>query len=87
MNVVIICYFIFINLLAFIVFIGDKRRAEKNRQRISENMLHGLEFLGGVFAIIFCMYAFRHKNRKASYYLISYAMLSMWITILVISCK
>ena len=75
-------YLVFINLLAAVIFIWDKRKARKDRQRISEKTLHGLEFLGGVFAIIFCMYFFYHKNKKASYYLISYIFLFLWIACL-----
>ena len=72
-------YLIAINLLAAGIFIWDKHNARKDRQRISEKTLHWLEFFGGVFAIIFCMYFFHHKNKKVSYFLISYILLFLWI--------
>jgi len=76
-------YLAVINLLAAGIFVWDKRRARKDRKRISEKTLHGLEFCGGVFGIIFCMYFFHHKNKKASYYLISYILLFLWIAFFV----
>lgn len=42
----------------------DKRKAQKNKRRISEKMLFELVFLGGGIGGIIGMYAFRHKTKK-----------------------
>lgn len=81
-NQIYFLYYLFIiNLFSSIVFIIDKKRAKNNksRSRISENFLHLLELLGGVFIIIILMQIIRHKNRKLKYFWITYLILIIWI--------
>ncbi|MCX6230575.1 MAG: DUF1294 domain-containing protein [Bacteroidetes bacterium] len=78
----IVYYFLIINLLSAIVFYTDKRKAIKNRRRIPEATLHLLEFFGGVFSNLLLMYLIHHKNRKASYFLITYFIAIAWIVFL-----
>lgn len=75
-------YLVLINLFAGLFFIIDKIKARSNSFRISEVFLHILEFLGGVFSTVVLMILIRHKNRKASFYLISYLILIIWIFLL-----
>ncbi len=82
MNFNILIYLISINLIGAVLFFTDKRRAIKKRQRISERTLHIFEFLGAVFSIVFLMYSLRHKNRKISYYLLTFLALMLWVAIL-----
>lgn len=49
----------------------DKRRAAAGRWRITERTLHGLELAGGWPGAIVAMALIRHKNRKASYWLVT----------------
>ena len=56
-------YFIGINLVTFIVYGIDKRKAIKQKYRIPEKSLFGLAFLGGSVGALLGMYAFRHKTR------------------------
>jgi uncharacterized membrane protein YsdA (DUF1294 family) len=78
----IVYYFILINLVSAIAFYVDKRKAIKNRKRIPEASLHLLELLGGVFSNLILMYLLHHKNRKASYYLITFIIALVWIVFL-----
>lgn len=75
-------YLIVINLISGLFFIVDKIKAVNNKFRISELFLHVLEVLGGVFSIIILMLLIRHKNRKASFYIISYIIFVIWIYLL-----
>ena len=60
---ILIIYFIGINLVTFIAFGIDKRRAAKHRYRIPEKNLFGLAFAGGSIGALFGMYVWRHKTR------------------------
>ena len=75
-------YLLVISIVAAITFAIDKRRARKQLRRVPENVLHAMELLGGVFIIIPMMYLIRHKNRKKSYFLITYLILVVWIVAL-----
>ncbi|WP_034753408.1 DUF1294 domain-containing protein [Chryseobacterium daeguense] len=58
---------IIINLVCFIVFGFDKKRAVKHQKRISEKTLLAVTFLGGTIGAVFGMIIFRHKISKASF--------------------
>lgn len=75
-------YLALANLVAGIIFVSDKRKAGRQRYRVAEWRLHRMEFIGGVFAIFILMYLIRHKNRKASYYWITYLALAIWLAAL-----
>lgn len=75
-------YLLVISIVAAITFAIDKRRARKQLRRVPENVLHAMELLGGVFIIIPMMYLIRHKNRKKSYFLITYLILAVWLVAL-----
>lgn len=60
---ILIIYFIIINAAAFIIFGIDKRRAVKNRWRISESTLFLLALIGGSIGALAGMYAFHHKTK------------------------
>ena len=57
-------YIFIINMLTFIVFVVDKKRAVKNRWRISEKTLMTMTVIGGSFGALLSMSMFRHKTRK-----------------------
>ena len=57
-------YFVLINLIAFVLFGIDKRRAYLNQWRISEKTLILLALLGGSLGAMLGMNVFRHKTQK-----------------------
>ncbi len=57
-------YLILINLITFLAFYIDKRRAIARKWRIPEGMLFLLSFLGGSIGAHMSMHLFHHKNRK-----------------------
>ncbi|MFZ4739827.1 MAG: DUF1294 domain-containing protein [Bacteroidales bacterium] len=77
----IIYYLITINILSAFIFFIDKKSAIIKRRRISEITLHFLELLGGIFGILIMMYLIHHKNKKASYFIVSYLILIIWLII------
>lgn len=62
-------YLVFINILAFIVYGIDKRKAVCAQWRISEKTLLGLAVLGGSAGSLLGMRVFHHKTRKPKFYL------------------
>lgn len=55
---------IIINIITFLVYGEDKRRARKNKWRIPEKTLLLLALLGGAPGALAGMQVFRHKARK-----------------------
>ena len=62
-----IYYLLLINIVTFLVFAIDKRRAVKRKWRIPEKTLLGLSLIGGAAGGIIAMYCFRHKIRKPAF--------------------
>ncbi|ANS76996.1 hypothetical protein AWM70_22430 [Paenibacillus yonginensis] len=60
-------WFVFINLIAYLVMSDDKRRARERRERIPERTLFLLAFMGGALGVLIAMYAKRHKTRHGSF--------------------
>ena len=56
-------YLVIINLIAFLTFGADKRRARRDRRRVRESPLLLLAAIGGSIGALLGMYVFRHKTR------------------------
>ena len=82
MQLVILSYFIFVNLLAFFVYWVDKVKSEKSSWRISELELHVFSLLGGFFGASLSMYLFRHKTSKSSFLVKHIVIVLVWIVAL-----
>ena len=61
-----------INLVTFIVYFIDKKKAMNGSSRISEKTLHLLAFLGGTIGAFVAQRVVRHKNKKFSFLVIFY---------------
>ena len=57
-------YFTVVNVIAFIMYGVDKRRAIRGNWRIPEKTLIGVAGIGGAFGALAGMYFFRHKTQK-----------------------
>lgn len=64
---VLLLYFLFVNIIVFILAGYDKYQARKNKQRIPENTLFFLEAVGGTIGLLLAMLFFRHKTSKSSF--------------------
>ena len=60
-------YLIAINILTFLIFGLDKRKARKGKWRIPEATLIGLAVAGGSIGALLGMYLFRHKTQKRKF--------------------
>lgn len=67
-----IYYYIIINLISFVLYGIDKRKAISHQYRISEKTLFLLSLLGGVFASLLGMFLFHHKIRKPMFYFVHF---------------
>jgi len=75
--------FISINIITFLLYFSDKRRAIQNRRRISESTLTFFTIVLGGFGALFGMFLLRHKTRKFKFKLtvalgVIIAIISLW---------
>lgn len=64
---IVIGYLIVVNILAFIMYGIDKKRAINNQWRISEKALLSVAFIGGSLGAFAGMQVFRHKTRDLKF--------------------
>ena len=57
-------YLLFINIIAFVLYGIDKKKARKKKWRIKESTLICIAFLGGCYGALIGMYLFHHKTQK-----------------------
>lgn len=62
MELIVPCWLLLTNAAAFVLFGIDKRRAKRNRWRISERTLFLFPLLGGTLGAILGMHFFHHKT-------------------------
>lgn len=60
-------YLILINLITFVVYADDKRRAKKHLWRTSEGTLVMLAVIGGSIGALLAMLLLRHKTRHTRF--------------------
>jgi uncharacterized membrane protein YsdA (DUF1294 family) len=77
----VIYYLITINILTFLLYWIDKRKAIKNKRRISEKRLHTFELLGGTLGAFAAQRLVRHKNKKVSFLIVFYLIVVMQVSV------
>ncbi len=75
----VLVYLAIVNLLAFIVFGIDKRRARKKRWRIPEITLIMFAAIGGSIGALIGMFFWHHKTKKLKFLFAVPALLILWI--------
>lgn len=63
---------------AFTVYGADKLKAKKHLRRVPERILILLSLIGGAAGGLAAMQLFRHKTRKAYFYLANIAGIVLW---------
>lgn len=76
-TVILVYYLFFINVLAFILYGVDKRRAVRNEYRIREGVLLWMARLGGGIGSWLGIKAFRHKTKHTRFRIV----VPLWIVI------
>ena len=79
MEKAILIYFIFVNVVAFVVYTFDKFRARVNASRISEKELFTFSLIGGFLGASLSMALFRHKVSKTSFLIKHILIMLIWI--------
>ena len=79
MQKVILVYFLFINVAAFVVYTFDKFRSRVGASRISEKELHTFSMLGGFLGAALSMVLFHHKTSKSSFLIKYIFIVLVWI--------
>ncbi|GIP09298.1 hypothetical protein J1TS5_14680 [Paenibacillus macerans] len=64
---VLLFWFLFINVVAYLVMSDDKKRAKQRRERIPEKTLFLLAAIGGALGVLLAMNAKRHKTKHLSF--------------------
>ena len=59
---------LFFNLLCFLLFALDKRKAQRNQRRIAEKTLHLATMPGAAPGAWAAIWLLHHKNRKAAFW-------------------
>ncbi|WP_138496465.1 DUF1294 domain-containing protein [Paenibacillus pinistramenti] len=67
MREALLVWFVFINLISYLIMSDDKRRARERKERIPERTLFLLAVMGGALGVLVAMYAKRHKTRHSSF--------------------
>jgi uncharacterized membrane protein YsdA (DUF1294 family) len=62
---------LFLNLLCFLLFASDKRKAQRGERRISEKTLHLATLPGAALGAWAAILLLHHKNRKAAFWSIT----------------
>ena len=68
MEYLIVGYLLIINVITFIIYGIDKRKAKKRLWRIPEATLIGLAFIGGSVGAFLGMRIFHHKTKHIKFY-------------------
>lgn len=76
---VVLVYLTAVNLIAFIVYGIDKRRARKKRWRIPEITLIMFAAIGGSVGALAGMFLWHHKTKKIKFLFCVPALLILWI--------
>jgi uncharacterized membrane protein YsdA (DUF1294 family) len=77
---IMIIYLCVINLIAFLLYGIDKKKAEHHAWRISENTLILMAVLGGGLGSYLAMHAFHHKTQHKKFTILVPFFLILWIT-------
>lgn len=67
MKILLICLLVS-NLVCYVLFALDKRKAQRNQRRISEKTLHLATLPGAAFGAWAAILLLHHKNRKAAFW-------------------
>ena len=85
-TVIILVWFLGINLLSFLLMYADKRRARSKKSRIPEKTLFVTAALGGSIGAMLGMWTFRHKTRHKTFVygmpaILALQLLIVWVAV------
>ena len=82
-QIIIISYLVIINLIAFILYGIDKKKAIRNEHRIRESVLLWIARLGGAIGSWLGIKVFRHKTKHTKFRIVVPLWMIIWIVAIV----
>lgn len=82
MDIIILIFYLIINLLAFMLYGIDKKKAQKQVWRIPEKSLFLTAFLGGAFGALLGMQIFHHKTKKNYFWILNILALGLHLVLM-----
>ena len=80
-KLILLLYLAVINLISLAQFWIDKKKADKQKMRISEKTLFLTAILGGALGAWIGMYAFRHKTKHWYFVVLIPLILLLWVAV------
>lgn len=62
-----LAWYVFVGIVAFVVYARDKRAARRGHRRFPEAKLRRLELIGGAFGAVLAQRLLRHKTSKPGF--------------------
>ena len=84
-QVIVLSYLLIINLIAFVLYGTDKKRAIRNEFRIRERTLLWLVRLGGGIGSWLGLKLFRHKTKHTKFRIVVPLWIMIWIIAIVLA--
>ena len=84
-QIIIASYLLIINLVAFILYGIDKKRAIRNEYRISESVLLWMARLGGAIGSWLGIKIFRHKTKHTKFRIVVPLWIVIWVAAIVLA--
>ena len=78
-QIIILSYLVVINLIAFVLYGIDKKRAIRNEHRIRESVLLWIARLGGAIGSWLGIKIFRHKTKHTKFRVIVPLWMIIWV--------
>ena len=82
-SIILLSYLVVINLIAFVLYGIDKKRAIRNEHRIKESVLLWIARLGGAVGSWLGIKIFRHKTKHTKFRIVVPLWIVIWIMIAV----
>lgn len=77
-SIIILSYLVVINLIAFVLYGIDKKRAIRNEHRIRESALLWIARLGGAIGSWLGIKIFRHKTKHTKFWIVVPLWMIIW---------
>ena len=84
-QIIVLSYLLIINLIAFVLYGIDKKRAIRNEYRIRESVLLWIARLGGAIGSWLGIKLFRHKTKHTKFRIVVPLWILIWIVAIVLA--
>ena len=83
-QIIVLSYLLIINLIAFVLYGIDKKRAIRNEFRIRERILLWIARLGGAIGSWLGIKLFRHKTKHTKFRIVVPLWIVIWVVVIVV---